>query len=219
MGTASRSSNAARSAPARLLDWTLSEVTAEGVTVAWQTDVPAAAEVLVQARGAERRERVARSEETRRHLRLAGLPLEVDVQVRVVLDTTAASPWLHVVLGDGAEGAQPAVVTRSGIDVVPDGTPGVDFVVEPRWHDQSQDDRVTLWLRSKVQLTLRRNALRDTDPLGGKPTAAATIRYKLDRDEQAGAYVRGNEGPINGAEHLAPIDLRREQQPDGSKVL
>lgn len=92
---------------------------------------------------------------------------------------------------------------KSGIDVVWQGTKGVDYAEEYLFHDKLVDDHKVVFIRSGTKIAMRHNARNNVfiidpakrtsrmlvigaDGTDGKPDSGdeGIIRYKLDRDRQ-----------------------------------
>lgn len=83
---------------------------------------------------------------------------------------------------------------KSGISLIVEGTPGVDYVFERWYHDPLIDDHGTIYIKESTRFRLEHNK-RYTEPGNANPPKGV-IRYKVDRDL---AY-----GPLWSTRHQKP---------------
>mgnify|MGYP002713159231 CR=1 FL=1 len=154
--------------------------------------------------------------------RIPALAQRTDYLARVVLKVdqkeVGSSDQLKFTTG-GFTGSvvKPNAVENSAIDVNPSGAYGVDFVIEPSYHDRKKDDRVVIYMKSTSTIALSRNASRDRDPAGGIASQASPVTFKIDRDEQGGDKYIGT--GILGQVYSSPLDFRTMEYEQGVKVL
>jgi hypothetical protein len=191
------------------------------VELRWRTTAPTASTIEWKEPGqATRSVHLPRDEQLDKFWRSGPLPPQASCTARVVLKPSSgvniSSRSLTISRRSGEpEPAGESVIVKSGVSVLPQGTHGVDFVVEPLYHDRNSDDRCIVYMSSGAALRLERNA-NDNDPIGDPASGVGQIRYQLNRDEQAGAYVGSG---ARGSAYTGDLDLSRMEHEPGVPLL